>query len=231
MGLEKLLGSASKASPAGMALGVAGGLANSIFGIFQGAKMLKEAKKINPVYKNYETSPFATANLGMAQMGLAAKNPAQAAYEKQMLAGQANVFANAQRAGLDPTAQAALGLASLGQVEQGAANLAQQNAAFAMQNRQDLMRANEAMTGEERMKYQSMLNKYQLDQQQKNLLRAGGQKSIGGAFGNIASLGFGMANLSNPSSGVTGGGSSLGGGNYQSGITDDYLLSNVFRKK
>lgn len=167
----------------------------SLFGAIQGAKMLKEAKKINPVYKAYEDSPYAKAQLGMAQMGLNAKNPATAIAEKQMLAGQANALAAGQRAGLDPAAQAAMALASQGQIESGAQDLAKQNALFFQQNKQDLFNAQNVMTGEHKMKYQDMLNKYQMDLSQKNALRSAGQQNITSAFSNLSSSLIGTEKL------------------------------------
>lgn len=224
-GLMDLFG---KANPVAAGIGAAAKVGQSIFGIIQGAKMMKEAKKINPVYKAYETSPYAKAGLGMAQLGIGAKNPAQAAAERQMLGSQANVLASGQRAGLDPAAQAAMALASQGQMESGIENLSRQNLAFMQQNKADLYRAQEAMTGEERMKYQDMLTKYQMDTEQKNALRSAGQQSISGAIGNIAGTAFGLANLGGQTAGAQAG--STGGVGSGIGIADFIKSAGAARK-
>jgi len=193
-----------KASPITAGIGAVGGIAQGIFSLIQGAKMLKEAKKINPVYKAYETSPYAKAGLGLAQISMGAKNPALAAAERQMMAGQANALAAGQRAGLGPAEQAAMALASQGQMESGIERLGQQNLAFYQQNKADLFRAQEAMTGEERMKYQDMITKFQMDREQKNMLRSAGQQNIIGGLGRIASTGYGLAGMSTPGGGNRG---------------------------
>ena len=198
-GIKALLGKiAGAATPVGLGVGLASGLAQGIFGIFQGAKMLKEAKKINPVWENYKVSPYASAALGLAQTSMGARNPARAAMERQMLASQANVLASGQRAGLTPTQQAQMALSSQGQMEQGIENLGTMDMAFRQQNRADLNRALDAMTGEERMKFQSMAMKFDRDQAQRNALRSAGQQNITGAIGRLGATGYGAARLANP---------------------------------
>lgn len=183
----------------------------SIFGAFQGAKMLKEAKKIKPIWEQYKTSPYASAALGLAQTTMGARNPARAALEKQMLATQANILASGQRAGLTPTQQAQMALSSQGQMEQGIEKLGAMDMAFQQQNRSDLYRALDAMTGEERMKFQSMAMKYQMDQAQQNALRSAGQQNIAGAADALGASFFGAARLGG-AGGAAAGGASKGGG-------------------
>lgn len=195
--LSKIAGVASP-------IGLAAGLAQGVFGIFQGAKMLKEAKKIKPVWEQYKTSPYASAALGLAQTSMGARNPARAAMERQMLASQANVLASGQRAGLTPTQQAQMALTSQGQMEQGIENLGTMDMAFRQQNRADLNRALDAMTGEERMKFQSMAMKYQMDQDQKNALRGAGIQNIFGAIGRIGATAYGASRLGGGAQGAAG---------------------------
>lgn len=195
----------------------------SIFGAFQGAKMLKEAKKINPVWENYKTSPYASAGLGLAQTTMGARNPARAAMERQLYTGAANVAAQGQRAGLTPTQQASLALSSLGQVEQGVEKLGAMDMAFQQQNRADLYRALDTMTGEERMKFQSMVMKFDRDQAQKNALRSAGQQNIAGAADALGASFFGAARL-----GGAGKGSAPAGGG--SGIDFASFMNSVRRR-
>lgn len=220
MGLEQVLGKvAGAASPIGMAAG----LAQGIFGIIQGAKMLKEAKRIKPVWEQYKTSPYASAALGLAQTSLGARNPARAAMERQMLAGQANVLASGQRAGLTPTQQAQMALASQGQMEQGIEKLGGMDMAFQQQNKADLYNAMNAMTGEERMKFQSMAMKYQMDQEQKNALRSAGQQNIMGAIGRVGATAYGASRLgssgfSNPAASTGGFSQGIGFGDFLNAV-------------
>jgi hypothetical protein len=105
--------------------------------------------------------------------------------------------------------------------------LGQQNLAFYQQNKADLFRAQEAMTGEERMKYQDMITKFQMDREQKNMLRSAGQQNIIGGLGRIASTGYGLAGMSTPGGGTQGAGRTGGvytGGQLNQGIrTSDFM--------
>lgn len=220
-GTGALLG---KIASAGSGIGLAANLAQGIFGIFQGAKMLKEAKKIKPVWENYKTSPYASAGLGLAQTTMGARNPARAAMERQLYTGAANVAAQGQRAGLTPTQQASLALSSLGQVEQGVEKLGAMDMAFQQQNRADLYRALDTMTGEERMKFQSMAMKFDREQAQKNALRSAGQQNIAGAIGRIGSAGYGASRLGGGSAGATN-----PAGGFSQGITFGDFMNSVRR--
>lgn len=175
---------------------VAQGL-GSIFGAVQGAKMLKEAKKINPQYKPYETSKAASEMLGLAQTRLNAINPMRAAAQRNIGTSQANTLSNISRNVTDPSQALAMAAGVQGQADQAFFNIGAQDQAMQQQNLANLMQAQNVMIGEDRMKYQDMLTKFQLDQNQKNMLRSAGQQNILGAAQNLAGTAIGAQRLKN----------------------------------
>jgi hypothetical protein len=73
------------------------------------------------------------------------------------------------------------------------------------------MNAQNVMIGEDRMKYQDMMNKYMVDLNQKNNLRFAGQQNVLGAAQNLAGSLFGAQRLANASAGnVANGGAGAG---------------------
>lgn len=188
---------------------VAQGL-GSIFGAVQGAKMLKEAKKINPQYKPYETSKAASEMLGLAQTRLNAINPMRAAAQRNIGTSQANTLSNISRNVTDPSQALAMAAGVQGQADQAFFNIGAQDQAMQQQNLANLMQAQNVMIGEDRMKYQDMLTKFQLDQNQKNMLRSAGQQNILGAAQNVAGSLFGAQQMSNEAASALSGGAGAG---------------------
>jgi hypothetical protein len=194
---------------------VAQGL-GSIFGAVQGAKMLKEAKKINPQYKPYETSKAASEMLGLAQTRLNAINPMRAAAQRNVGTSQANTMAGISRNVTDPSQALAMAAGIQGQADQAFFNIGAQDQAMQQQNLANLMQAQNVMIGEDRMKYQDMLTKFQLDQAQKNALRSAGQQNILGAAQNISGSLFGAQQMMNQAAQAMMGG--MGGGGAAAGF-------------
>ena len=194
---------------------VAQGL-GSIFGAVQGAKMLKEAKKINPQYKPYETSKAASEMLGLAQTRLNAINPMRSAAQRNVGTSQANTMAGISRNVTDPSQALAMAAGIQGQADQAFFNIGAQDQAMQQQNLANLMQAQNVMIGEDRMKYQDMLTKFQLDQAQKNALRSAGQQNILGAAQNISGSLFGAQQMMNQAAQAMMGG--MGGGGAAAGF-------------
>jgi len=183
----------------------------SVFGAIQGAKMLKEAKKIKPFYEKYKTSNAAKDMLGMAQTRLNAINPMKAAGQRQVQTSQANAMSGVNRNVTDSSQALAMVAGLQGQADQSMFNRDMQDAAFQQQNMANLMNAQNVMIGEDRMKYQDMMNKYMVDLNQKNNLRFAGQQNVLGAVQNLAGSLFGAQRLANDSAGnVANGGAGAG---------------------
>jgi len=185
MGFEKLLAAATP-------IGAATQAATSLFNIFQGAKMMKDAKKINPEYKKYETSQFAKDMLGGAQSRLNARNTVSEARRRNILGSQANAMAGVQKNALDPSQALNYFTAIQAQTDN---SIGRQDELDMMQNNQNvsnLMNAQNVMIGQDQMKYQDMMNKYQMDMSQKNALRGAGQQTISSAASSLAGTFMGL---------------------------------------
>src|SRR5436190_13044555 len=94
--------------PVGMALGGLGALGKIGFGIFQNHK----ANQIHPEYHQYSTSPYAQAELGLANQFLNGRMAGAADEEKNILASGANYNQSVERNATD--SGQALALAGLG---------------------------------------------------------------------------------------------------------------------
>lgn len=175
--------------------GAVSGLAKGVFSAIQGAKMIKEAKKINPIYEKYQTSQAAKNMAGMAQTNLNAVNPSFGMQQRAIQGSQANAMAGVNRNVTDSSQALAMAAGIQGQSDLASANLGIQMDNAKQQNIQNYMRAQDVLVGEDRMKYQDMLNKYQMDLQQKNALRSAGQQNIASGIGAIGGTAFGLAQL------------------------------------
>jgi hypothetical protein len=177
-GLGKVFSSVVGAIPGiGTALSIGTGLLGAATGIGQ----KKEANKINPVYKAYETSQYAKDMHGTAQMRLNARNPQAEAQRRAALNSGANALAGVQRNSTDASQSMAMAGAIQGQTDQSLNNLALQDQANDQAKLANLFQAQNVLIGEDRMKYQDMLTKYQLDMGQKNaLMNAGNDNMLNG---------------------------------------------------
>lgn len=168
---------------------------SSIYGGIKGAQMLKQAKKINPLYNKYQTNQNAKDMLARQQMLLNARSPFAAARDRQIQSQSAATKAAIQRGAVDPTMAIQGILAS-----QNAAD-DQINQQFAMENQMqqqreaNLMNAQNVMIGEGTKEYEDMWRKYQMDTDQKNALRQAGTQSIVNAGSNLASSMIGFYNV------------------------------------
>lgn len=172
---------------------------SSIFAGIQGAKMLKEAKKINPYYTPYQTSEYAKSNLGLAQTRLNSRNPYAAARDRMIQQNQANTNAYISKGAVDPAQAMEMYLKSQANANQAGLNANMQDANYDAQNVANYFTANNAMTAEGDKVYNDMFNKYQLDQNQKNALRQAGMQSIINAGTSLASSFSGLGAMQNSS--------------------------------
>lgn len=167
------------------------GLAGIGFGI---ADLIK-AGKIKPKYNPYQTSEYAKSMLGGAQQQMNARNPYAAQAQRGILGSQANAMASVQRNATDPAQAMAMAAGLQGQTDASMANQAMQEYQLQQQKIANLMNAQQAMIGEDRMKYQDMMNKYQLDTDMKTALNNSGRQSIVNAIGGMANTAMGAANM------------------------------------
>jgi hypothetical protein len=182
--------------PISAGLGIASSLAQGIGGLVMAGKMRKEASKINPIYEQFQKSPYAKQMLGMAQNNLYANSPYRSAGYDRMARG------NAARYKL-------LGSLSPDQQLQGLNNMQDkdneslfaqgaQDANDFTQRRSEVYNALNANTAENDKAYNNMFQKYQMDMDRKmSLQNAARQTTMGafGAFGNAASSAMYMNKL------------------------------------
>ena len=199
-------------NPLGILGGVLGGAADIgkfIFGLHQNHL----ANQIHPVFNQYQSSPYAKQQLGVAQQLYGGRMAGAGALEQNIGASQANYINNAQRNATD-SAQ----LLSLAGQSQGQSNNAYQDLQTKEQQNKynmldNLNHAYNVMINEGDKTYQSMLDKYQMDIQQQQGLRNGGAQNMFGALGDLSG---GLIQAS-----------SLFGGNNQR-TSQPYLQSNTF---
>lgn len=188
--ISKLGKVASGIGSAAPIIGLIGGIGSAISGFKQGRQLKKEAAGINPVYNKYETSQAAREMLGLAQTRLNAINPMRAAAQRNVGTSQANTMAGISRNVTDPSQALAMAAGIQGQADQAFFNIGAQDQAMQQQNLANLMQAQNVMIGEDRMKYNDMMNKFMIDQNRKDMLRQASMNSTASAWGGLSKLGF-----------------------------------------
>lgn len=145
------------------------------------------ANEINPVWQQYKTSPYAQAQLGIAQQSYNGRM-AGAGYQQSNIANsQGNYLNNVNRNATDSSQALALAGVSQGQANNAYQNLGAEEAQNKNAMLQNLNQAYGAMTDEQWKEYQSMLTKYQMDSGTQNALRSGAWNDISGAANDIGS--------------------------------------------
>lgn len=170
---------------AGLVGGILGGIAD-VGKIIEGFSQNHEANQINPVYHPYEISPYAKAQLGLAQQLFNGRMFGASALEQNIANSQANYMANVGRNATDSSQALALGALSQGQTNNAYNDLQIKEA----QNKYDLLgnlnTAEQGMTAELDKQYQDMLQKYMIDTQQKAALKNSAFNNIFSGFGDIS---------------------------------------------
>lgn len=173
-----------------MAIGAGIGALGSIGKFLFGNKQRREGKKIKPVFNQYQTNPYAKQQLGIAQQMFNGRMAGAPQLERNIMASGANFNANVGRNATDGSQALALAAAGQGQTNQDLGNLQvqeQQNKYGMLQN---LNQAYGGLVNEGDKEHQSMLQKFQMDTQQKNALMGGGAKNMFGGISDLASLGI-----------------------------------------
>lgn len=174
-----------------MAVGAGLGLLGQIGKFVSGIKQSKEAKKINPVWQQYQTNPFARRQLETAQNAYADPSMGtRPGFQRNIFSNTANFIGNVNRNATDSSQALALGAAGL---EQGNEAISNENMNF-MRNKmgalQNLNQAYGTMVGEGDKEYQSMLQKFQMDAERKDALKSAGAQNKFGAISDLASMAF-----------------------------------------
>ncbi len=177
----------SKLGFAGLATGILGSIGAGIGALSD----RKEAKKINPVYKPYEVSPFAKERLGLARQMFGGKSSAVKMAEADISRNQAAGMYGAERAASDGSQLLAAGAMGQAQADNSTAQLAGMQEQYRLQGLSNLTGAQDAMTQELDKVYQDNLQKYMTDLNMKmayrNAARQGFTNMMGGMMNTIGS--------------------------------------------
>jgi len=181
--------------------GVAGGLAQlgtGIWGAIKGAKDRKKYAQLSEQALNampeYETSQYAKDELAQAQAQANAINPATAMLYRQAQLGAANTAAAGQRNALSGAEAINAAIQGQSMAQNMMPSIAEQQTAYAMQNKANLAKALQGMTAEQQNVFNSRLNKnnqwlnYRLGQLGgANQMLGQGLSNISGGLGATAS--------------------------------------------
>lgn len=170
---------------AGLIGGILGGLTD-VGKIIAGFSQNHQANQINPVYKPYEISPYAKAQLGLVQQLFNGRMFGANTLEQNIANSQANYMANVGRNATDSSQALALGVLAQAETNNAYNDLQIKEA----QNKYDLLgnlnAAEQGMTAELDKQYQDMLQKYIIDTQQKAALKNSAFNNIFSGFGDIS---------------------------------------------
>lgn len=169
-----------------MIAGAVGSGIGSLFGVFQGAKMMKDAKKINPVYNPYQESQAVKDVFGQAQQRLNARSPFASMAQRGIQANSANAASRVQRGVVDPAMALQSFAAIQGQADEAINKQFMMDNQLEAQNFQNLMGATNMMANEGKFKFQADLGKFDRDMSQKNALMSAGQQNISSGIQGLA---------------------------------------------
>lgn len=170
---------------------------------FAGNKQSKEAKKINPIWKQYESSPYAAQQLGLAKQMFGGRMAGAPQYERNILSSQGNVLDSVNRNATDASQALAMAAATQGQTDQSLSDLQTQESQNKYSLLDNLNQAYGTMIGEGNKVYDSVRDKYMLDSQRKDALASSGAQNKYGAVGDIGSMFMQMGQLQQGGNGQT----------------------------
>lgn len=181
-----------------MAIGAGLGLLGQVGKFLSGAKQKKEARKINPIFNQYQASPFAKQQLDLAKQLYGGRMPGAAALEKNIFSSGANAVNAGLRNATDASQALALGAASQGQTNESLSDLQTKEAMNKQAMLQNLNQAYGTNIAEGDKEYESMLQKYQMDAQRKDALNSAGAQNKYGAVSDLSSMAFQLGEFQNP---------------------------------
>jgi hypothetical protein len=169
----------------GMIAQAAGGLIGGVSKLFLAAKQAREADKIHPFRTNYEASPYAKANVGLAQNAYNGR----AAGAEQMQAGldasQANTINAGNRNATSSADALAIAAGAQGATNSGYAQLGTMEEQHRQAAMGALMQANQGMVTEGDKVYNDKLLAYQEQLDAKNALLGAATQNKYGAFSDL----------------------------------------------
>lgn len=163
---------------------------NAIGRLFGGGKQVKEAKKINPVFNQYQTNPFAKQQLGLAQQLYGGRMYGASQLQNNIFSNQANTIDAVNRNATDSSQALAMAAAAQGTTNEALSDLQIKEAQNKYNMLGNLNRAYGTMIDEGDKEYESMKYKFETDAARKDALMNAGKQNKYGAVSDMSSLAF-----------------------------------------
>lgn len=171
-----------------MAIGAGLSLVNQIGKWIGGNKQAKEAKKINPIFNQYQASPFAGQQLGLAKQMFGSRMAGAPQLERNILSNQGNVLDSVGRNATDASQAIAAAAGIQGQTNESLAGLQTAELQNKYNMLSNLNQAYGANINEGDKVYNSMLQKFQMDSQRKDALANAGAQNKYSAGNDLSSM-------------------------------------------
>ena len=177
-----------------MALGAGISGLGALGKVFSGIKQNKLANQINPFFQQYQKNPLAQENLAVNKNMFYGRMPGAQRAESNIMQSQSNIFSNAQRGATDASQLLAVGSGLQGGTNEAFSNLAAAEGQSKAGLLTNLGQAYRGAISEGDKSYESMMQKFQMDNQAKAALRQSGMQNIFGGIGDIGAgaMQFGM---------------------------------------
>ncbi len=198
----------------GLGIGLAGGIGRLI----SRGKANKDLKKLMGQDPTYKENPLAKQRLGLASTLLNARMPGSARAEQNIFANQANQVSNINRNATDSAQALALSTGTQGQTNEALSNLGQAEAQDYQRRYGNYAQAQEGVINEQDKVFQDGVRRFENKVGMQGQINQNRQNS----WGEVANLGFGMANF-----GLNGGFDNMFGGGGNNGFTP--TMSNATR--
>lgn len=173
-----------------IAAGAALALGNAAGRFISGAKQTSESKKINPVFNQYQRSPFAAQQLALAKQLYGGRMFGAPQLERNIFSNQGNTLDAVNRNATDASQALATAAGVQGQTNEALSDLQIREAQNKYNMLGNLNQAYGVNIGEGDKEYESMLTKYRMDAERKDALRNAGAQNKYGAFSDLSSMAF-----------------------------------------
>jgi len=164
----------------------------SLFRMGAGIKQNRLASKINPVFNQYQMSPFAQSRLGLALQLFNGRMFGAPQLERNILTNQGSALSNINKMATDASQALSYAAAAQGQTNNALTNLQTSELQNKYNMLNNLNNAYQGMVEEGDKVYQSMLEKYRSDVAQKSALRNASMNNIYGTLSDLASMGYNL---------------------------------------
>lgn len=173
------------------AIGAGLGLVGTIGNLFASGRANRRLNDLIKQDPSYQSSPYASQRLALAQQLLNARMPGAATQERNIYGTQANTLANIQRNATDSSQALALAAGTQGQTNQAFNQLGQQEAQDYYNRLSNLTGAQQGMIQEGDKVYQDQIRRFQ----DLASIRGAQTQNTSNAWQSVSNLGMGTMNF------------------------------------